>query len=207
MCLFKIPYSPCYPHLNQNEWNFFWLTLEANYCRVQVQPRQMQQQQGQRMCASPQDTGGDILHSWLLSCFKKCQKRQNKKKSRIWLKTSHVQNHITSSVLLQNRKTHKDQLWCVWTLLHCIIIRGWLLPKFSFFFTHVSNTGSLTEKKRKQIGSENSSFVGHLMNWHMWRVHVNSHPQMTGKWMVALQMSCNRAQPHSLLSTINSINH
>lgn len=81
VCLFKIPYSACYPHLNQNEWNFFWLTLEANYCRVQAQPRQVQQQQGQRVCASPQDTGGDILHSWLMSCFKKCQKRQNKKKA------------------------------------------------------------------------------------------------------------------------------
>lgn len=63
VCLFKIPYSACYPHLNQNEWNFFWLTLEANYCRVQAQPRQVQQQQGQRVCASPQDTGGEILHS------------------------------------------------------------------------------------------------------------------------------------------------
>lgn len=42
VCLLKIPSSPFHPYLNQNEWNFSWLTLEANYSRVQVQPRQMQ---------------------------------------------------------------------------------------------------------------------------------------------------------------------
>lgn len=45
--------------------------------------------------------------------------------------------------------------------------QGMASSNILFFFTHISNTGSLTEKKKKPIGSENSGFVGHLMNWHM----------------------------------------
>lgn len=104
-------------------------------------------------CARPPRTQGEIFYI-LDSCHVSKSVRRGKirkKIIRIWLKTSTVQNHKTSSVLLKNGKTQRPNLMCV-NVAALYNYQGMASSKILllFFFLHTSLIPGASRRKKNR---------------------------------------------------------